>query len=517
MTDQEDERGESAPRVGEIRFSAKFEPNTLIYDADTASPPRLRDASGPVRGPVSTPADANVGGHVAHFRLVSKIGAGGMGVVYRATDEYLQRQVALKVLNLGKGDADDVENTQRLLREARAASRISHPNVVTVFAAGEHEGVAFIAMEFVEGQELGRLIGSRGLDTDRALGIAAQVAEGLDAAHAQGIVHRDVKPANVLVSDGDRVKILDFGLAKPGQARDIGSPRTSARSAEELPDSIDALDFYNTQAGVIWGSLRYMSPEQFTGDRVDARSDVFSLGILLYQMLTGVLPFVANKPREQFAALLNQTPPPLKQFRLRIPDMVQAIVDRALARDRDMRYPSGGALAADLRTAARRLSELGDVEIEDAAHGSRRLSTTAALAEGPAGGTTNEPRQVTFGTDSVTLFPDGAQFDAVILSPNVYPWLPRGSRLPGGGAGGTTIMLLGQIYEVVAADQQHSKLNRYFLYRWSDTSIVRRVFDYTPEVVAEHAAARESQRPDRTTPARGSVISNLFGRRRKET
>jgi serine/threonine protein kinase len=522
MADPPADRDDEDARVGAIEFSVDFEPNTLVYDAYTASPPRLLDSAalGAPPAPASRPA-AGALSRVAHFKILGKIGEGGMGVVYRANDEYLQRLVALKVLTVGKDGNDDAENTQRLLREARAASRIAHPNVVTVYAAGETDGHPFIAMEFVEGEELGKLIGPEGLDTARALDIAAQVSEGLGAAHAQGIVHRDIKPANVLVCAGDRVKILDFGLAKPGGV--LPAPGSgSLRSEADLPDSIGALDFYNTQAGVIWGSLRYMSPEQFTGDALDARSDVFSLGIVLYQMLTGTLPFVSKSPRGQLAVLLRHEPTPIRQLRLRVPEAVEKIVDRALSRDRDFRYPNGDALAADLRTALRRLRELGDVEIEDAAAGARSVAGVASgaaprpdpSARPEPAPEAERPRQISVGVDTVTFFPPGSQFDAVILSPHVYPWSPRGSQHAGSTAAGTAVGVLGETYEVVAADQQRANLNRYFLARWTTGTIIRRVAEYSPELVGRHAALGRER--DAGSKPIGSVITNIFGKRRRD-
>ncbi len=209
------------------RQSPDFEPNMFVFDVETSTPPRLLESqrveppAPPAQPKPAEPSRPHVAPErVAHFKIVSKIGEGGMGVVYRASDEYLQRLVALKVLGRVQGEQIDAENTQRLLREARAASRISHPNVVTIYAAGEQDGVAFIAMEYVEGVELSKIVGPQGLDTDRALHIASQIADGLAAAHAQGIVHRDIKPANILVCTGDKVKILDFGLAKPGRLKE---------------------------------------------------------------------------------------------------------------------------------------------------------------------------------------------------------------------------------------------------------------------------------------------------------
>ena len=512
MPEPPDDREQSTPRVGELRFSPEFEPNTLVYEAHTASPPRLLDSAAQKGAQPRTLEPAAGLERVAHFRIHGVIGKGGMGIVYRATDEYLQRLVALKVLTVAPSDEDARENTQRLLREARAASRISHPNVVTVFAAGEAESHPFIAMEYVEGIELGKLLGASAVDTVRALEIAAQIAGGLGAAHAQGIVHRDIKPANILVCEGDRIKILDFGLAKPGRIRPEEIMRIP--KVTDLPDSMEALDFYHTQQGVIWGSLRYMSPEQFTGDPVDARSDVFSLGVVLYQMLSGTLPFVGKSPREQLAALLRHQPAQLRTFRLRIPDAVQAIVDRALARNRDDRFASGDEMAEDLRTALRRVKEFGDSEIEDAAMGSKHLGTGSLREPEPPAAAAARVTQRHVGADVVTFFPAGSQFDAVIVSPNVYPWTPRGGRLAGGAAGGTALNVEGETYELVAADQQRANLNRYFLTRWPAHSIIRRVFDYTPELVEEFVARRSAS--DASTSEKGSVLSGLFNRRKRD-
>ncbi len=506
------------PHVGELRLSADFEPNTLIYDANTSSPPRLINSIAvnkiePEPAPESPkppPVDVE---RIAHFRILAKIGVGGMGVVYRANDEYLQRVVALKVLNGGKTETIDEEQTQRLLREARAASRISHPNVVTVYAAGEFEKIPFIAMEYVEGTELGKIFTTDGLDSMRALNIAAQIGDGLGAAHAQGIVHRDVKPANVLVCENDRVKILDFGLAKPGRRLGDASGRAAIPNPDGLPASFDALDFYHTQEGVIWGSLRYMSPEQFTGDAVDARSDVFSLGVVMYQMLTGRLPFIAKTPREQLSALLKQDPPPLKKFRMRIPDSVQKIVDRALARNSDFRYPNGTEMANDIRIVFNRLRDFGDVEIEDLAVKSAVDARATRNAETEPVAPFQVRQDGRFAPDTVAFYPEGSRFDAVIASANAYPLIPRGAHVQASTANGSTVSIGDTVYEVRTIDRHGEVLNRYFLSRWPEQAIIRKVFDYTPAVVAEYTMARQTEKPP-AQPTFGRVLSSLLGKGR---
>lgn len=527
MTDESDgnEKRSSLSR----RQSPDFEPNMFVFDVETSTPPRLLESQRvePEAQPASPPVPERphvAPERVAHFKIVSKIGEGGMGVVYRASDEYLQRLVALKVLGREQGELIDAENTQRLLREARAASRISHPNVVTIYAAGEQDGIAFIAMEYVEGVELSKIVGPQGLDTDRALIIASQIADGLAAAHAQGIVHRDIKPANILVCPGDRVKILDFGLAKPGRLKE--RQRQPSGDDSPSPESLDSLNFYNTQAGVIWGSLRYMSPEQFGGDSVDGRSDVFSLGIVLYQMLTGQLPFIAKKPREQLTALLKQTPPPLRNYRLRIPDSVQSIVDRALAKDRDMRFGTAFEMAAELRTAATRLRDFGDVEFEDVAASTRATESRSAPKPLPSSGADSAPLprgpvtpvaaplgvryEQRFSPDTVAYFPEGSEYDAVVISRNVYPWQSRSARGTGAVGNGTAVGFNNEIFEVRVIDPRPDGIIRYFLGRWPSHSVLRRVFEYDAGVVRSYTGEMRVE-----SKGISGFLSNLFGSRQR--
>lgn len=503
MADAPDKR-DDATQVGKVEFNPDFEANTLVYDPNTSSPPRLIDPSAaqnrqapppkPPKPKEAEPPPASAE-RVAHFRILSKIGEGGMGQVYRASDEYLQRLVALKVLGSGSDGKIDEENTQRLLREARAASRINHQNVVTVYAAGEDGGVPFIAMEYVEGTDLSKLLQSGALDTARALELTIQIAEGLAAAHDQGIVHRDIKPANVLVCTNDRVKILDFGLAKPWRLPDSQPSRSTEEIAAAIAASESALNFYHTQAGVIWGSLRYMSPEQLTGDRVDARSDIFSLGIVLYEMLTGQVPFSARKPREHISLLLKADPPPLRKFNMRIPDAVQAIVSAMLAKDRDLRYNSAHVVASDLRTALARFQEFGDLEFEDLATGALKNDQTntpkgAAVehAASPAApGTIRYDRD--FDPDLLAFYPEDSRYAAVIISSNHYDWSPRENLANGSYSVGSALQLYDAVFEVVAIDLQRDNLVRYFLSRWPDHAIVRRIGEYSIDVVRAASGA----------------------------
>ncbi len=528
---------DNAPTVGRPKSTVHdFEPNTIIYETeDEANTPamvsrrlveerradeeRRKQRETPSTSPESQPLPIS---QVAHFKIIGRIGQGGMGTVFRARDEYLQRMVALKVIGAGRDQNIDEEQTQRLLREARAASRISHPNVVTVYAAGEHEGVSFIAMEYVEGKELADIIGAGGLDAKRALQLAVQICEGLGAAHEQGIVHRDIKPANVLVLKDDHVKILDFGLAKPA-VRLSGDLRTElAASRGQLPDlqgSGEALNVYQTQTGVVWGSLHYMSPEQACGDPLDARTDLFSLGVVMYQLLTGRLPWLKKKAMEQLQAMMCDEPPRLSELRIRIPDAVQAIVDKALAKDRDLRYASAEQMASDIRTALRRLQDFGDVEFESTA-------TTGSLTTRPtAPAATTTPQTAVapkpapkpqvrydqaFSPDTVAFQPEGAQFDVVIVSENTYPWVPKRLGNQGSVVPGTAVSIRDDVYEVVGVERNQPPYIRYFLKKWDATKPMRRVVAFTPGLVA---AAVEERR--QRSGALGAITA-FFTRKRRD-
>ncbi|MCX6621929.1 MAG: serine/threonine-protein kinase, partial [Acidobacteria bacterium] len=231
------------------------------------------------------------------YRVEAKLGEGGMGVVYRANDTSLHRQVALKVL--APELSSDPDGRRRLVREARAASALNHPNIVTVHEIGSDRGVDFISMEYVDGRSLAQVIPAKGLPLKRALEYAIAIADGLAQAPAGGIVHRDLKPGNVMVTGEGRVKVLDFGLAKRTEATPVSSEATSLAGRP------------STETGLIVGTISYMSPEQAEGKKVDARSDIFSFGSLLYEMLTGQRPFRRNTPALTLAAILHMEPLPL--------------------------------------------------------------------------------------------------------------------------------------------------------------------------------------------------------------
>jgi Tol biopolymer transport system component/predicted Ser/Thr protein kinase len=280
-----------------------------------------------------------IGRTLGHFRVTGAIGAGGMGVVYKATDLRLRRTVALKVLPPEL--ALDSQRRARLLGEARAASALNHPHIVTVHEIDSADGTDFIAMEYVEGRPLDRVIGKDGLALAEALAYGAQIAKALEAAHAQGVVHRDLKPANVIVTPQGRLKVVDFGLAKLLPR----APLVSEASTETAA--------VRTAEGSLAGTLAYMSPEQAQGRPIDERSDLFSLGVIVYEMVTGRRPFLGDSLAALLSSILRDEPPPVRTLRPGLPAALDAVLAKALAKPVDERYASASELARDLEQLAR--------------------------------------------------------------------------------------------------------------------------------------------------------------------